>query len=165
MLFGHSMGGWLALAGAADDANVSCTIAFAPWNIGHFGALQTEGKPITRRDFLVETKNYTDPEAGPLRGTTAQALADEAKAHPKDWDFVAFAPALAGKSGLVITSKKDTDNSAEMVTPAFEEALRRAHAARWTFRAFDDDHSFSAHRIEAARSVIAWLDQNCGAAH
>lgn len=163
MLFGHSMGGWLALAGAADDPNVACTIAFAPWNIGRFGQLQVDGKPITRRDFLVETKSYTDPEAGPLRGTTAQALADEAKAHAKDWDFLALVPELASKAGLMITSKKDTDGSTEMVTTRFEEALRGAHATHWTFRAFDDDHSFSAHRIEAARAVLAWLDQNCGA--
>jgi len=163
MLFGHSMGGWLALAGAADDAKVVCTIAFAPWNIGEFGQLQADCKQITRRDFLVETKSYTDAEAGPLRGTSAQALADEAKAHAKDWNFLALAPALAGKSGLVITSNKDTTGSTEMLTTGFEQALKQAHATHWTFRAFDDDHSFSAHRIEATRQVIAWFGQNCAA--
>jgi pimeloyl-ACP methyl ester carboxylesterase len=33
-LIGHSMGGWLALAGAADDATIRCTVALMPWNVG-----------------------------------------------------------------------------------------------------------------------------------
>ena len=64
----------------------------------------------------------------------------------------------------MITSKKDTDGSTEMVTTPFEAALKQAGATRWTFRELDDDHGFSAHRIEAARQVIAWFGQNCGSA-
>lgn len=164
MLLGHSMGGWLALAGAADDAKVTCTVALAPWNIGYFGARQAHGDKKALDDFVAESRSYADPEAGPLRGTTIEALAAEAKSHAADWDFRALAPALAAKHGLVITSKKDTDSSDEMIPAPLEEGLRAAHAANWTFRAFDDDHGFSAHRIQTARDAIAWFDRNCGSA-
>jgi uncharacterized protein len=163
VLVGHSLGGWLALAGAADDREVRCTVALAPWNLGRFGAFLREGR-VKGEEFLPEWRSYTDSEAGPLKGTTAEALAEEAKAHAAEWDFSALAAALGAKHGLVIASAKDEARSPDMLREPLDAALRGLKAEHWQSQAIDDDHSFSAHRIALARAVIRWLEKECGTA-
>jgi pimeloyl-ACP methyl ester carboxylesterase len=162
VLVGHSLGGWLALAGAADDREVRCTVALAPWNVGRFGALLRDGS-VKPEMFLAEWRSYTDPEAGPLRGTTAEALAEETKSHAAEWDLSALAAALSAKHGLVIASTKDEARSPAMLREPLDAALRGLRAEHWQSRTIDDDHSFSAHRIALARTVIGWLQQECDA--
>jgi pimeloyl-ACP methyl ester carboxylesterase len=157
-LLGHSMGGWLALTGAADDAGVRCTIALAPWNLGRFGALLKSG--AQPRGSSAE---YLDRESGPLHGTTAAALDAEAEQHARDWSFEALAPALASKHGLVIASTHDEADAADMLHAPLDSALRASGARGWRSRVIDDDHGFSAHRVALARTIIAWLGDDCGA--
>jgi uncharacterized protein len=158
VLIGHSMGGWLALAGTADDAQVQCTVALAPWNIGHFGSEVAQSGRVSA-GFLDEARSYTDPEAGPLKGVTAEQLADEAKAHAAAWDFSAFAPALANRKGLVIASAQDEAHSKDMLREPLFTALKAAGAKHWDSRAIDDDHGTSGHRIALEKMVIDWLGQ------
>ena len=40
-------------------------------------------------------------------------------------------------------------------------ALRAAGAKQLTELVFDDDHSFSAHRIELARRLVDWQQREC----
>lgn len=163
ILIGHSMGGWLALAGSADDAQVQCTVALAPWNIGRFGSevAQAGGAPA---GFLAEARSYTDLEAGPLRGVTAEQLADEAKVHADAWNFSAFGAALANRNGLVIASAQDEAHSTDMLREPLFNALQAAGAKHWLSSVIDDDHGTSAHRIGLEKKIIDWLaQQDCKA--
>lgn len=163
VLIGHSMGGWLALAGTADDAQVQCTVALAPWNIGRFGSEVAQAGHASP-DFIDEARSYTDPEAGPLKGVTAEQLADEAKSHAVAWNFSALAPALANRRGLVIASAQDEARSKDMLREPLFSALKAAGAQHWDSRVIDDDHGTSAHRIALEKMVIDWLaQQDCKA--
>ena len=44
MSLGHCMGGWMALAGLADNPNTQCAVVLAPREIGTFGTLIESGE-------------------------------------------------------------------------------------------------------------------------
>jgi pimeloyl-ACP methyl ester carboxylesterase len=158
ILIGHSFGGWLTLA-AMDTARVACAVALAPWNIGRWGAMIRDGK-VKREDAVANTRSVTDPEAGPMRGTTAEALVDEEVAHAADWDFAALAPSLRHEPILVIATSQD-ERDDDMRRAPLDSALAPPHGTTLTSIGVDDDHGFSAHRIWLARTVVRWLAGHC----
>jgi pimeloyl-ACP methyl ester carboxylesterase len=157
-LVGHSMGGWLALAGAADDPTIHCTVALAPWNLGRVGALLGDASADSRR-FVTSFKTNTDPISGPLR-TAPDALIREVIAAKDDWDFTALAPRLANRATLVVTSTHD-EASPEFQRAGLDAAMKKLGAARYTSLTLDDDHPFSAHRLGIAKLVENWLQKIC----
>jgi hypothetical protein len=50
-----------------------------------------------------------------------------------------------------------------MLHAPLDSALRASGARGWRSRVIDDDHGFSAHRVALARTIIAWLGDDCGA--
>jgi pimeloyl-ACP methyl ester carboxylesterase len=158
-LLGHSMGGWLALAGAADDPTIRCTIALAPWNLGRVGALLSDPKADSRR-FVTSFTLNTDSISGPLRGSSPDALVREAMAAKDAWDFTAFASRLADRATLVVTSTKD-EMSPEYQRAGLDSTMKRLGVRRYRSLALDDDHAFSAHRLGVARFVIDWIQRVC----
>ena len=158
-LVGHSMGGWLALAGAADDPAIRCTIALAPWNLGRIGALLSDPKSDSRR-FVASFTTNTDSISGPLRGSSADALVREVIAAKGDWDFTAFASRLANRATLVVTSTRD-EMSPEFQRAGLDSAMERLGVRRYRSLTIDDDHTFSAHRLGVARFVIDWIQSVC----
>lgn len=158
-LVGHSMGGWLALAGAADDPAIRCTIALAPWNLGRIGALLADPKSDSRR-FVASFTTNTDSISGPLRGSSPDALVREVIAAKGDWDFTAFASRLANRATLVVTSTRD-EMSPEFQRAGLDSAMERLGVRRYRSLTIDDDHTFSAHRLGVARFVIDWIQSVC----
>jgi pimeloyl-ACP methyl ester carboxylesterase len=158
-LVGHSMGGWLALAGAADDPTIRCTIALAPWNLGRVGALLSDPKADSRR-FVASFTTNTDSISGPLRGTSSDALVREVVASKTSWDFAAFASRLADRATLVVTSSRD-ETAPEFQRAGLDSAMAKLGARRYRSLAIDDDHTFSAHRLNVAKFVIDWIQSAC----
>jgi uncharacterized protein len=158
-LLGHSLGGWLALTGAVDDPGVRCTIALAPWDLGVFGA-QLQSGEASRQEVTDWLQAYLDPEAGPLRGTTVDALMADAQANAPSWNFAALAQKLGNTRGLVVVSAQDEEGGKDMLKAPLEAALK---GRAWTFRSVADDHGFSHHRIALGREVVAWLRDRCAA--
>ncbi|HEX9982387.1 MAG TPA: alpha/beta fold hydrolase [Thermoanaerobaculia bacterium] len=156
-LLGHSMGGWLALAGLGDDASAPCAVALAPWDVGTFGTLLESGR-FTPAEVAKSMQSYVDPEAGPLRGTTIETLVEEARRNAASWTFASLAPKIRSKRGYVIVSTKDQAASADMAHAPLEAVLR---GPAWKFQKIEDDHGFSHNRIAVTRSVIKWLNANC----
>jgi pimeloyl-ACP methyl ester carboxylesterase len=156
-LLGHSMGGWLALTGLADDPSTRCGVVLAPWDIGTFGTLLESGR-FTAPEVVKSMQSYVDPEAGPLRGTTVEALIAEARQNAASWTFASLARQIRTKRGLVIVSTKDVAASADASPASLEAALR---GPGWSFQKIDDDHGFSHHRIAVTRTILQWLNANC----
>lgn len=158
-LVGHSMGGWLALAGAADDPAIRCTVALAPWNVGRVGALLSDPQFDSRR-FLAQFTTNTDSVSGPLRGSSTDALVREVTAAKDAWDFSAFASRLADRATLVVTSTQD-EVWPDFQRAGFDAAMQKLGVRRYRSLSIDDDHAFSAHRLSVARFVIDWIQSVC----
>jgi pimeloyl-ACP methyl ester carboxylesterase len=153
---GHSLGGWLALAGAVDDNQVRCSVAIAPWDLGTYGAMLTsKEKPV--EDALGWFSSTMDADAGPVRGVSAQALVDEAMAHAEAWSFASLAKGLEDTRGLVVSTKDEAKERDTDPAPLLAGLKGRA----WVLRVVDDDHGLSHHRIVLARDVVGWLKTAC----
>lgn len=153
-LVGHSMGGWLALRGAAADPGVACVAGLELWDAGRDGvAMRTDS--ASRREFLAYTADVTAPGA-PLRtargaGALVQSLLDRGD----EWALAATAPALRTRPVLLLA------NTANASHAPLAAALREAGNARVTALAWPTDHSFSDRRVALARAVVDWLRDAC----
>jgi alpha/beta superfamily hydrolase len=154
-LVGHSMGGWLALLGAAADSGVRCVsgIEFADM-ARHGEAVRTH--PAEAKEFTDYTAWLTAP-GGPLRAAGARSLVASLDANAARWSLTrAAAPRLRDRTVLLLDNAHNTDH-APMV-----QALERAGATHVTALVWPTDHSFSDRRIELARTVVEWLRTGCG---
>jgi pimeloyl-ACP methyl ester carboxylesterase len=154
-LVGHSMGGWLALLGAAADTGVRCVggIEFADMARRHG---DTKADSADRKEFEDYTAWLTAP-GGPLHATeSAPQLVRSLEASSDRWSLPGVAPALRDRTVLLLDNTHNHDH-APMV-----EALRRAGASHVTALVWPTDHSFSDRRIELARTVVGWLRSGCG---
>ena len=149
-LVGHSMGGWLALLGAAADSTVSCAGGI---EVGDM-ALQVRDSAAAA-DYLQYTQWLTQPGA-PLRADAA-ALTDELRANAARWTLPAHAAELRTRPVLLLDNGLNR-NHAELV-----RSLRAAGATKLTEMVWQNtDHSFSDRRIALARAVVGWLHRSCG---
>jgi len=147
------------IGAAADDPTIRCTIALMPWNLGRVGALLSDPKADSRR-FVASFRTNTDSISGPLRGTSSDALVREVVASKTSWDFAAFAPSLADRATLVVTSSRD-ETAPEFQRAGLDSAMAKLGARRYRSLAIDDDHTFSAHRLNVAKFVIDWIQTAC----
>ncbi len=153
-LVGHSMGGWLALRGAAADRAVKCVAALEFWDVGR-DALQMRADSAARAEFAAYAADVTAPGA-PLRAAGGAAgLVGTMLARGEEWALSAAAPALANRPVLLL------DNTANPWHTPLAEALRRAGATRVTATAWRTDHSFSDRRVGLARAVVDWVRGDC----
>ncbi len=151
-LVGHSMGGWLAFLGAARDAGVACVGGIEVGDMALHGR-DAARDPRADSAFTVYTTWLTAPGA-PLRGD-ARAMVASLREHAESWSLPANAPALAGRTVLLL------DNTHNANHAALAAALTRS-GARLTEHVWPTDHSFSDRRVELARTVVAWLRDGCG---
>jgi pimeloyl-ACP methyl ester carboxylesterase len=153
-LVGHSMGGWLALRGAAADRGVKCVAALEFWDAGRDG-VQMRGDSAARAEFLAYTADVTAPGA-PLRAAGgAQALVGSLLARGDEWALAGAAPSLTDRPVLLL------DNAANPWHAPMVEALGRAGAARVSSAVWRTDHSFSDRRVGLARAVVDWMRGDC----
>lgn len=153
-LVGHSMGGWLALLGAASDSSIACTGALDIWNAGADGRVFRTNE---REDSLFTAyADWLTAGGGPLRAASGRVLTSELEAHADALNADGTASRLSTRPVLLISTMRNA-HSASLIA-----ALRGARARRVTALSWDSDHSFSAHRIRLARAVTDWLHQGCG---
>ena len=77
------------------------------------------------------------------------------------YDVPSRAPALATRPLLLVAGERDEALPKAEHHDRLVAALRAAGAERLTEVVFDDDHSFSAHRIELARRLVDWQGAEC----
>jgi pimeloyl-ACP methyl ester carboxylesterase len=151
-LLGHSMGGWLAMLGAAADTSIACTGALELGDMAQIG-VQMNASAAADSEFTQYTRWLTEPGA-PLHASAAD-LVSSLKTNGPRWTVVAHARELAGRTVLLLDNHHNENHAATAA------ALRQA-GARLTADVWRTDHSFSDRRIELARAVVRWLRTGCG---
>lgn len=152
-VIGHSMGAWLALQTGAHDPRVTCTASLDAWNLGDFGR---DAREHPEQDPGAYFRQTTDGASAPIRAR-ADDLLREAIDHAAAWDYLALAPQLRSHAVYLAAATRD----AEAMRVTLTERLRTAGAAHVRSTHFDDDHSFSAHRIALAADLVRWLESDC----
>jgi pimeloyl-ACP methyl ester carboxylesterase len=155
VLVGHSFGAWLALQHAAVDSGTACTAALDAWNLGAFGKDAAEHP---ERDPGAYFRQTTDAESGPIRGNAA-AMLRETVANAARWDYLTLAPGLRSRAVFLAASTRDAD----AMRLELARRLEAAGAGHVRSLRYDDDHSFSAHRLALAAELVNWLRGECTA--
>jgi len=122
--------------------------AFPAWNVGgEVAALKSAS------DRAQEVKSFAESIES-LTGCTPEALTAEAIAHQTEWNFIAYADALASHPLLLITS--DDGNAPD--SRALATAARKAGDKGITEVHFPTDHPYSDHRIALQAALVRWLE-------
>ena len=152
-LFGHSAGGYAALAAAAREPSVRAVAALAPMNESVMAArvLTAEGRQAIRDRMLADM----DPRAGPLRAESPLAIV----AQKAGYDFLAEIGVLRARPVLLIAGTRDTVLPIAQHHEPIVKAVSHADGGNVATLILDDDHSFNTHRIGVARAVLEWLEK------
>ena len=154
-LVGHSLGGFLGAITTAEDDRIACFAFLAGADLGWFGlhAHAVAGLESTLRQHM-------DAGGGPVQGD-ARLVASEIVSRAEAWSVPSRAADLATRPLLLVAAARDevapkADHHDRVIA-----ALRKADAKRLTEVVLDDDHVFSAHRMELASRLIDWLRAEC----
>ena len=152
VLIGHSMGGFLAVQGGANDSSVMAVGLISAADLGGRVPAELHAKrmPALRQSL---SKAYEREGMAPLAGCTPDALASDTIGNAAKWRFLKQVEALKGRPMLIV----DSDDGLAPVNTAFAAALQRAGNERVKSLHFATDHSYSDKRLELGEAVIQWL--------
>lgn len=152
VLLGHSMGGWMALATGASDANVRGVIAISaadmPDQAADGLAKYGSAKVIRVCVPMVSEAFYA------LAGDTPEAACRELVNHAEQWSLSNDVKGLATRPVFLITS----DDGYELSAESFAKALRAAGSKQVHEAHLTTDHSYSDKRIALTQVVLDDLD-------
>ena len=155
-LVGHSLGGFLALSGAARDPRVACVASIDGVNLGVHGR-RFLADPASAKGFIA----YAD-DLRMLAGWTGKKAVAELTGHIAEFDLLPRMKALAGRAVLLVAAgPRSVVDMAAHITPLVE-ALHKVPGARVRFEVLNTDHPFSDKRIALAHLLVDWLRQSCG---
>jgi len=153
MLVGHSMGGWLALMGAAADSTVTCAAALDFWNVGADGRAMPTDR--TADSSFTAYADWVTQAGAPLHAESGRTLTREIVEHAALWDLDSHAIELRTRPLLIISSTKNEYHR------SFLAALRASHASKVDALQWRTDHGFSALRIQLAHTLVDWIKNQC----
>lgn len=146
-IVGHSMGGFVALHTVVGASDLLGAALISGVDLG-----MAFGKPTQGQTEVDENVGIT---AGLhiLQGTSAQTLADEAKANAEGWRLTNYAARLATCPILLVTADdgfaEGSDALADAILAGGGQLVSRAN--------FSTDHSYSDHRIKLQMVMLDWL--------
>ena len=140
---GHSMGGFMAASAVAHDPRIAGLVMISAWDMAR------DAKGVKNPRLQADLAD----DVIPLGGATVKGLLGEIAAAPQHWDFRLFAPALASRPVLLVSS--DDGNGPGM--QALEDRLRAAGDREVTAIHMATDHPYSDHRIALESAVVEWL--------
>jgi pimeloyl-ACP methyl ester carboxylesterase len=152
VLLGHSMGGFVAVQGAAANPAVRAVGLISAADLG--GRI-SHPLPKDREPAAIEalSAGYAREGMAPVAGCTPEGLARETIANAAQWSFQSKAEALKSRPVLIVTS----DDGFGPANVAFVEALRKAGDDRVTTLHLPTDHSYSDQRTALSTAVLQWL--------
>jgi len=152
VLIGHSMGGFMAVQGAAADPSI---LAMGLVSAADLGGRIPHPLPKEREQAAVQAlaDGYAREGMAPLAGCTPEGLARETLANAAQWSFLVKLDALKGRPALIVTS----DDGLAPANAAFAAALQKAGNNRVTTLHLPTDHSYSDQRNALSAAVRGWL--------
>lgn len=144
---GHSMGGFAAVQTAAARPGVRGVILMDAWNPGP-GAREAAEAGMAPANKAILARGLP-----PLRGTSADALADELMANHARFDLQTHAGTIASRPVLLMSATRALVADSR----GLEMQLRAAGAGALEVHEWETDHSFSDHRIRLTATVLEWL--------
>lgn len=152
VLLGHSMGGFMAVQGAAADSSILAIGLISAADLG--GRIpQPLSKELEQATTQALSQAYAGEGMAPLAGCTPEGLARETIANAAQWSFQAKVDALKSRPALIVTS----DDGLAAANTAFAAALRKAGDDRVTTLHLPTDHAYSDQRIPLSTAVLQWL--------
>lgn len=152
VLIGHSMGGFMAVQGAANDPGIKAFATISGADMGGFTRSLLSQK--SREEAIAATAAGLAREGmAPLAGCTPEGLANELAMHTAGWPFMDQVDTLKNRNVMVITS----DDGLAPSNTGFVAALMKEGDAHVTAMHLATDHSYSDKRIELSKSVLDWL--------
>ncbi len=154
-IVGHSFGSFLGAKTVERDDSLACFANLDGWDVGAAG-LRLGGDEEMYKNLVASWEGGNFAEGGPLHGDAASAVAEVVR-ESESYLFENLAPSIAQIPLLMISATgAQGRNHNSRVT-----ALQDAGAERLTEFLLDDDHSFSAHRIELAQLLVDWMSASC----
>lgn len=152
VLVGHSMGGFMAVQGAAADPAIK---GIATISAADFSAMYSQMKAKETTDDAVKhlAANLAKEGMAPLSGCTPESLARDVADHADVWGFGAKVSAIAGRPTFVVTS----DDGLAAPNDAFAAVLRKAGDTKVSTLHLPTDHAYSDRREELSRALLKWL--------
>jgi uncharacterized protein len=142
VLAGHSMGGWVTALTAAHHPELLGAILISAADMGAMGKLPRE-KAVAEMAGDMES----------LHGVTAEGMADEVRAHAKEFQFAGNTDGLAKVPLLVLSA----DDGLAPATDALVSAVRAEGNQHVTAIHAATDHGWSDHRIYLESAILEWL--------
>jgi pimeloyl-ACP methyl ester carboxylesterase len=159
-IVGHSFGGWVTLLTAPHEPPNVCVVAMAAWNIGWGG--QRFPQHADERKASLDYFTYTTAAGGPVHAVAADLL-NEMASHA-EWDYLKLGRPLAEHPLLLVAATHDSPDEDVAMHEQLEHAVRAAGGKHVSLLKYDDDHPFSAHRLELANALVNWLQSECAKA-
>jgi uncharacterized protein len=152
VLIGHSMGGFMAVQGAAADPTILGIGLISAADIGGRipRAITKDQEEATIRSLSAA---YEREGIAPLSGCTPEGLAHEALSNAAQWSFSSKVHLLANRPVLVVSS----DDAYARSDQGFAGALRRAGNTRVSTLHLDTDHAYSDQRGPLSAAILRWL--------
>jgi pimeloyl-ACP methyl ester carboxylesterase len=139
---GHSMGGWVVVHTTAHDHNLIGAILISAADMGAQADIPRERLVAVMADNMES-----------LAGVTAESMADEVRAHAKEFRFEGAAAGLVQTPLLALTS----DDGLAPGTDALVHAIEAQGGHRVTTMHVATDHGWSDHRIALESAILNWL--------
>ncbi|MEE8371481.1 MAG: alpha/beta fold hydrolase [Sphingomonadales bacterium] len=153
-LVGHSMGGFMALAGGTRLPDMACVAGISAADIGGFGAILA-ADPEAATGFAA----YAELQvmlAGHDASNAVRHIIEAGEKYPLE----VLARGLGGRHVLLIAGKRDRAVPLS-VHISMVEAFEKAGTIKLETVVLDADHPYSWQRVALARTIAGWLDQNC----
>ena len=152
VLIGHSMGGFMTAYGVSHDPAVLGAVIISG---ADFGSHEFAAHPGMTEEQAVSSlaPRLAAEGMAPLAGCSPEGLAREVWNHRNEWEFAKFAPGIAKRPVLLITS----DDGLAATAASLAAALKADGNQRVTEKHFTTDHSYSDKRIALQETVLAWL--------
>jgi pimeloyl-ACP methyl ester carboxylesterase len=155
-LFGHSMGGLLALMAAADRRDLSCVMALDFWDIGQSAMFLKETLAETGKHHPLwqEEEELYSSKGAPLRTAGSGVLLDEIVAMSDDAYPVNRAGDIAKVPVFLISTNNESHADLVAALKEFDAPVRA--------EAWDTSHSFDNKRVALSSAASDWFTNSCG---
>ena len=153
VLVGHSFGGAVALAAAAQDPEIRSVVSIAAYN-PVWTARRAKDPEIAKGIAA-----WLDQEKFMIRKIPGEALVQQALAKGESLDMLQGVPALCTKSLLLIGARRDEMAPLDKHHEPLVRALREQKASNLSEIMLDTDHNFSDRRIALAEALLSWLEE------